>query len=128
MSVAAPVRALLVAAALAGGLGVVMSAVAAHAAPGSLDTAARFLLLHAPALLALAILLHLGLLHRAAGCTAAALLAIGLVLFCGDLTLRGLTGGGLLRWTAPAGGLALIAGWLALALAAALAGRHRDGT
>jgi GTP-binding protein len=50
--------------ALAGGLGVALAAAAAHVAgPGSAETAARFLLLHAPALLALAAILSLDLAH-----------------------------------------------------------------
>jgi uncharacterized membrane protein YgdD (TMEM256/DUF423 family) len=38
--------------------------------------------------------------------------------FCGDLVLRGLDQGKLFPMAAPAGGLAMIGGWAAFALAA----------
>ena len=112
-------RALCCLGALSGLLGVGLAALAAHATgPGSLETASRFLLMHAPALLALPALASAGLLRPAAARGAGALIALGLLLFCGDLSLRALAGLAPLPWAAPAGGLILMAGW-ALAGAAA---------
>ena len=75
-------RALVACGALAGLAGVALSAAAAHVTgPGSLDTAARFLLVHAPALLALALLAATGLVHPGLGRAAGLALVLGLVLF-----------------------------------------------
>lgn len=112
-------RAVVVLGALAGLAGVGLAAAAAHGTGGgTLDTAARFLLAHAPALLAIAALVGTGHLGRFAGRVAAALLALGLVLFCGDLTVRAFAGIAPLRLAAPTGGVLLMLGWAALALAA----------
>ena len=46
------------------------------------------------------------------------LFTFGMVLFCGSLYIFGLTGTLLMAGLAPAGGLALIAGWIILAFAA----------
>ena len=43
---------------------------------------------------------------------------LGLVLFCGDLVRRAMTGSGLFPMAAPTGGFALMAGWLLVAVAA----------
>jgi uncharacterized membrane protein YgdD (TMEM256/DUF423 family) len=105
---------------LAGAAGVALAAMAAHRPPHDPELARRaaeFLLFHAPALAVTAWLAdrRRGLLPQAAGL---AFLG-GLVLFAGTLALRGLgvevPGGG-----APFGGIALIAGWLILAVAALL--------
>ena len=112
--------ALLVAGALVGGLGVALAAIAAHAGGGNLDTASRFLLLHAPALLAIGGLAGARLVHPAAGRIAGFTMLVGLVLFCGDLTIRALWGIAPLRLAAPAGGLLLISAWLGVAIAAGL--------
>jgi uncharacterized membrane protein YgdD (TMEM256/DUF423 family) len=112
----------LVPAGLAGASGVALAALAAHGGypdPDLLARAAEFLLLHAPALVAAAWLADRrgGALPQLAG---AAFLA-GLLLFSGTLALHGagFIASGL---AAPAGGIALIAGWFALA-ASALARR-----
>jgi uncharacterized membrane protein YgdD (TMEM256/DUF423 family) len=105
---------------LAGAAGVAIAAAAGHQQlhdPELARSAAQFLLFHAPALAATAWLAdrRRGLLPQAAGL---AFLA-GLALFAGTLALRGwgmpVPGGG-----APFGGMALIAGWLTLAVAALL--------
>ena len=49
---------------------------------------------------------------------AAALFLAGIVLFCGSLYLLALTGARVLGFVTPFGGLAFVAGWLFLALAA----------
>lgn len=117
-----PERLVVVAGALAGLAGVTLSAMAAHrtGSGGNVDIASRFLLWHAPALLAAAMLVRVGLIHRLAGLVAAALIVLGAGLFCGDLALRELAGTPLFRMAAPSGGVVLMIGWLLLALAAVL--------
>jgi uncharacterized membrane protein YgdD (TMEM256/DUF423 family) len=51
---------------------------------------------------------------------AAVLLAAGTLLFCGDVLLLAYQGTHLFPMAAPAGGTMMIAGWLAVALGAAL--------
>lgn len=112
-------RLLLVLAATAGLLGVALSAAAAHvSAAATLDTAARFLLVHAAALVGLSALTGSGALHRGAGLLAGAVLVAGLALFCGDLTDRALAGTALFPLAAPTGGILLMLGWAVLAAAA----------
>ena len=114
-------RALVVLAGLAGLLGVALSAAAAHGGGGGqLDTAARFLLIHAAALIGIAALIRGSVVHPGLGRMAGAALVIGLALFSGDLALRAFQGVPLFPFAAPAGGIALMAGWALLALAALL--------
>jgi uncharacterized membrane protein YgdD (TMEM256/DUF423 family) len=120
-----PERALGFAAGLAGASGVGAAAAAVHggSAP-NLETAARFLLFHAPALLALSATLAAGTVGRRLGRLAGAALVIGLALFSGDLALQALRGVALFPMAAPSGGMLLIGGWL-LAGVASLAARRR---
>ena len=105
-------QALIALGALTGLAGVALSAAAAHAPGGTqAETAARFLLLHAPAFLALAALVGTGLVHGRAGALAGLVLLVGLALFAGDLSLRAFRGSPLFAMAAPAGGIALMAGW-----------------
>lgn len=105
-------RILVLAAGLFGAAGVALSAVAAHAGGGNVGTAATFLLAHAPALLAI------GLLGESRWLRSAGLvLLVGVLLFAGDLLARHYLGGRLFPFAAPAGGLLMIGGWLAVALA-----------
>jgi uncharacterized membrane protein YgdD (TMEM256/DUF423 family) len=116
-----PERLIVVGAALAGLVGVALSAVAAHAAPGAtLETAARFLLVHAPALAAVAALLAGSVVRLGLGRLAGLAMFLGLVLFCGDLTCRALLAAPLAPMAAPAGGILLMLGWALLGLAALL--------
>jgi uncharacterized membrane protein YgdD (TMEM256/DUF423 family) len=118
-------RALVVLAAAAGLLGIALAAGAAHVTGGTnLDTAARFLLAHAPALLAVAALVERGAIGPRLGRLAGFTLAVGLALFCGDLSLRAFRGEALFRLAAPTGGVILMIGWALVGLAA-LAGRPR---
>ena len=69
-----------------------------------------------PALLALALLAM-----RTAVATAAGIaIALGTLLFAGDIAALSYMGSGLFRMAAPVGGTAIIAGWLLAALAALL--------
>lgn len=108
--------------ALSGLLAVALGAFGAHALRARLDparlevfeTAARYQLVHAVALLAIAALLARG--PSRAFSTGAALFAAGTVVFAGSLYALALTG--VRAWGAvtPLGGACLIAGWLALSI------------
>lgn len=118
-------RALVALACLAGLLGVALSAAAAHI-PGadSLKTAAQFLLFHAPAILGLTGLRLVGLARPALARGAAGLLVLGLILFCGDLSVRTWLQQPLFPMAAPIGGFALMGGWLLGAIGALIPGRR----
>lgn len=107
---------------LMGAAGVALAAVAAHGADASrLATASTMLLFHATAILAVIAVLARGLLHGGIGLVAAFGLASGAALFAGDLTLRQYAGHALFPMAAPTGGTVMIAGWLAVTLAAVVA-------
>ncbi len=106
---------------LSGFLGVAAGAFGAHALRGRLqpdllqvfDTAARYQLIHAVALVASALLLD-----RRSSATARAagwLFAVGTLLFSGSLYGLALSGWRALGAITPLGGLCFLAGWLALA-------------
>jgi uncharacterized membrane protein YgdD (TMEM256/DUF423 family) len=112
-------RILIVLAALCGGGGVALSAAAAHAASGAnLDTAARFMLVHAAAIIGIVALCATGLAHPALGRVAAWALLLGVALFAGDLSMRALRSAALFPMAAPAGGIVLMIGWALVALSA----------
>jgi len=102
-------RSCFIAAAACGFLGVALAAVATHAGQPIVQSVAMLLGWHAPALLAA------GLWGRSA--LAPALWCAGLLLFGGALLLRALAGVSL-GPVAPAGGVLLMAGWIALGVAA----------
>lgn len=109
-----PDRIIGIAAGLFGAFGIAALAAAAHAFPGAhVDTAGLMLVLHAIALLALT---AAGGTLGAARRIAALLLIVGTALFSGDLVFRALEGTRLFPYAAPAGGLLLMAGWLAVAI------------
>ena len=114
----------LITAGLAGAAAVALGAMAAHVAEpeaaARLETAVRYLMWHALALLGVAWLAGTPV-RRWAGLAGALFLA-GMVLFCGTLAVSALTGNQTVTMLAPAGGMAFIAGWLALALAGLRAG------
>lgn len=119
-----PERVLVALGAIAGCLGVALSAAAAHMSAGaSLDISARFLLVHAPALIGLAASAAAGLLHRRVALISGALLALGLAVFSGDLAIRSLGRVALFPMAAPVGGIMLIGGWAMAAAAAVIGGR-----
>lgn len=104
---------------LAGGLGVVLAAAAAHGdASGFLRPASDMLLFHAPAILALGVMAQVRRIPLLP--VAMALLVAGLALFCGDLVSRALLDARLFPTAAPAGGTLLIAGWAGVVLSAAV--------
>lgn len=119
----APARALIVLGALSGLVSILLGAMQAHAfgdlaAAGrkALETAIAYQQLHALALLAAGTLSALGpnpWLHAAGG-----LFAAGSLLFCGTIYLESLAGFTALGRLTPVGGVALMVGWLALALGA----------
>ena len=103
-----------------GAAGVGLAAAGAHVSGGpSLTTAANFLLFHATALL--------GFCGLAASCrsrgvlVAATVIALGTILFSGELALHTLAGIGLLQRAAPIGGSLMILGWVIAAFALPIA-------
>ena len=111
------IRLLIALGALAGFLGVLLSAMGRHLPNAQyLTTVAQFLLMHAPALLALAALIGAGLVQDRVGAAAGLTLVVGLCLFCGDLGARDFLQRPLFPWAAPTGGLALMLGWLLILL------------
>jgi uncharacterized membrane protein YgdD (TMEM256/DUF423 family) len=114
-------RILVVFAGLCGAAGVALSAAAAHAGGGNVGTAASFLLMHAPAFLALGLAAR-GHALRLAGLA----LLLGVLIFCGDLLTRDYAGTRLFPMAAPAGGVLMIAGWLAVAASALALRRAGD--
>lgn len=108
-------------AAVLGALGVLLGAFGAHGLrdvvgdPHLLDvweTAARYHLVHVLALCAVAA-------HPATPRAAGVLFVVGIVVFSGSLYALALTGLGALGAVTPLGGLAFVAGWVALGFAPA---------
>lgn len=112
------VRVLLLIASMFGASGVALLAAGAHAAGNQATTAGQMLLFHAPALMAGALALATGRLRAGLALPALVVMALGVTLFAGDLTLRALHGMRLFANAAPIGGLLTISGWIALAVAA----------
>ena len=121
MQIAKPDRVLVFLGALAGAAGVALSAAAAHTGGGNMATAASFLLMHAPALLVLSLLAATRV-ARYGGY----LIALGLILFCGDLLARQFLGDRLFPYAAPSGGMMMIGGWLVVAISALVPGTARS--
>jgi uncharacterized membrane protein YgdD (TMEM256/DUF423 family) len=111
-------------AALEGAAGVALSAAAAHiSSAANLDTASRFLMIHAAAALGLgALLAAKPPLSRWLTGVSFALIA-GVALFSGDLVARTFAGDRLFPYAAPIGGSLTIASWLALSVWALAAQR-----
>jgi uncharacterized membrane protein YgdD (TMEM256/DUF423 family) len=104
---------------LMGAGGIALAAAGAHAAPGAgLEAAAYILLFHAAALLGCVALTGQGLLWRPLAFGALAAWIVGALLFSGDIALRAFAGHRLFAMAAPSGGIILIIGWIALAVAA----------
>lgn len=117
--------------ALNGFLSVAAGAFGAHALRGRLDPAAfavferaaDYHMAHALALLLAGLLAPWA--GRAGHVAAAAFLA-GIVLFCGSLYLLAAAGTRALVWLTPLGGLSLLIGWIALAIAVWRSGAGMD--
>jgi uncharacterized membrane protein YgdD (TMEM256/DUF423 family) len=116
---------------LLGAAGVAAAAAAAHLGNRQLlETAASFLMIHSAAVFGtVALGLRAPPRTAVAFLVAALLLIAGMILFCGDFAVRALVSHSLFPMAAPTGGLLLIAGWVAAAIAAALAAgfQGRDG-
>jgi uncharacterized membrane protein YgdD (TMEM256/DUF423 family) len=104
-------------------LATALGAVASHALGGSLDadalhafeTAVEYQFIHSLGLLAIAILAER---HPSrALVAAAALLLVGILLFCGGVYASSLDGPRWIAGMAPTGGVSLIVGWLVFAVA-----------
>jgi uncharacterized membrane protein YgdD (TMEM256/DUF423 family) len=116
---------LAIAAAL-GGLSVMFGAFGSHALRERLsdraldifETANRYQMYHALALLAVAILLNRTETAQSLLTTSAVALIAGVIIFSGSLYALSLTGIKWLGAIAPLGGLAFIVGWACLAIAA----------
>ncbi len=117
-------RSIIAIAAFFGLLAVIAGAAGTHALRDTLDagalrtfeTAARFQMYHALALLATGIL---SMRWQTRTLTvSAALFALGILLFSGSLYILALSGIGIFGAVAPVGGICLMAGWASLALAA----------
>jgi uncharacterized membrane protein YgdD (TMEM256/DUF423 family) len=117
-------RTFLLIGALAGAAGVGLGAFGAHGLRGRLspemlavfETGVRYHMYHALALVATAVLA--GRLDGRFVTAAGWLFTSGIVLFSGSLYVLALTGVGILGAITPIGGLAFLAGWTCLALAA----------
>ncbi len=115
-------------AAILGGLSVASGAFATHALKEKLsersleifETAARYQMYHALALLLVALLLMRAELSQSTLVATGWLFIVGTVVFSGSLYTLSLTGVKSLGAIAPLGGAAFIAGWGALAIAALL--------
>jgi uncharacterized membrane protein YgdD (TMEM256/DUF423 family) len=105
-------------------MGVAIGAAGTHVLEGrtdsdaldTLETAVRFQMYHALALIALGAVAAVW--EARLVTVAGALLSIGTVIFCGSLYILALLGIGVFGAVAPIGGLSLMAGWGALAIGA----------
>ena len=121
---------LIILAGLMGASGVALAARAAHGTGNQaiVNTAALFLIMHAATLLAVfASSLALVPLRPAIARALKAcgwLLGLGTCLFSADLAWRGLENASLFAGAAPTGGMAMILGWILLAVSGALTYRQ----
>lgn len=113
-------RPLLLIAALYGAAGVALAALGSHSGEVNIATAASFLQLHAAALLAMSFL-PAGWQFR----LGPVVLALGTLLFAGDLIARSQLGSALFPMAAPIGGGAMILGWLLVAAGALFVRQNR---
>jgi uncharacterized membrane protein YgdD (TMEM256/DUF423 family) len=103
---------------LIGASGVALAAAAAHlSSTPSLASASLMALVHAPALLAGLAALRVGLLSKRLGYVGLIGIALGVVLFSGDLAMRAFLSTPLFPMAAPSGGTILIVSWIILAFA-----------
>lgn len=109
---------------LFGATGVGLAAVGAHRSGSpNIATAAYFLLFHASALTAFCALALAS--HARVVLVAASMIAVGVILFSGELVLHALADISLVTRAAPIGGVLMIVGWLVAGIASPLALRHK---
>ncbi|EAQ33934.1 hypothetical protein NB311A_02722 [Nitrobacter sp. Nb-311A] len=112
-------RVVVFAAGLMGAAGVILAAVAAHKAGGTLlPAASSMLLFHAPAALLATLLADRQIVRSRLGLAAAGSFVAGATLFSTDLTMLQFLEHRLFPMAAPTGGTLMILGWLVLAVAA----------
>ncbi len=105
-------RGLAFVAGLFGAAGLILAALASHGGIGSNGAmTATLVMIHAPALLAISLGVMGGHLSRL-GLWAGIGMALGIALFAGDVTLRGVIGRGLFPMAAPSGAMLAIGCWL----------------
>lgn len=118
--------AILILTGIIGASGVGLAAAASHGSDARLlGSASAMCLAHAPVLMGLYLLSE----RQRLATVAAGLLAAGTIVFSTDLLLRHFEATSLFPMAAPAGGMAMILGWLLVALCgvfAARAGNHRS--
>jgi uncharacterized membrane protein YgdD (TMEM256/DUF423 family) len=115
-------RLAIVIAGLLGAAGIAAAAGATHTGDTRLLGAlALVALTQAPAILGLTLLAGRSIAFR----LATAGIALGAVVFSVDIAMRHFTGNGLFPMSAPLGGILMIAGWLAVAVAGATSPRNR---
>lgn len=116
---------LAVVAGLMGAAGVALAAVAAHKVQSTaISTAAQMLMVHAAAVLAL-VAVSARARRARLWIVAASVIAAGNILFALALVLPPLAGVTLFPMAAPAGGSAVILGWILAAVAAAMGGGNQ---
>jgi uncharacterized membrane protein YgdD (TMEM256/DUF423 family) len=107
-------------------LAVSLGAFGAHALRGKLDAysldvyqkAVFYHFIHALGMLIVSVMPKLGVITQSAGAWTCALLATGILLFSGSLYLLAVSGQRILGAVTPLGGVAFIAAWVLLAVAA----------
>ena len=121
------VKLFIIVGAINGFLAVALGAFGAHALKEKLsekylaiwETAVQYQMFHALALIAIGILMSSKLIGPVSSLnTAGYLMIAGIVLFAGSLYVLSLTGIGILGAITPIGGLAFLAGWILLIVAA----------
>jgi uncharacterized membrane protein YgdD (TMEM256/DUF423 family) len=112
-------RIVVFAAGLMGAAGVILAAVAAHKAGGTLlPAASSMLLFHAPAALLAVLLADRQIIRPWLGLVAAGGFVAGATLFSTDLTVLQFLGHRLFPMAAPSGGTLMILSWFLLAITA----------
>jgi uncharacterized membrane protein YgdD (TMEM256/DUF423 family) len=112
-------RIIVFAAGLMGAAGVILAAVAAHKAGGTLlPAASSMLLFHAPAALLAVLLADRQIIRPWLGLVAAGGFVAGATLFSTDLTVLQFLGHRLFPMAAPSGGTLMILSWFLLAITA----------
>lgn len=124
-----PARLFVALAALMGGAGVILAALATHQADQArLGPASSMLLFHACATSSAVALTERRLLQLHLGVATLCGFVLGAGLFAADLATRHFTGHSLFPMAAPSGGVILIASWLLLGLAALAVRRAPDAS